>query len=364
MRTTDRVSTPAILMLVLAITTFARGAGTSVDAHAAGTRVETLAGGDEPGDADGQGMVARFNSPAGIAVDGAGVAFVVDGNRVRRVSLTGEVLTIAGSVEPGFADGPAATARFNGPQGIAVDTSGTLYVADSGNHRIRVLSPQGDVMTLAGSGSPGLADGPGAQAQFNSPYDVAVDRAGTVYVADTLNYRIRRIAPDGTVTTLAGGGPVGEGEGDYADGPGDAARFAFATGIAVDEAGTVYVADTYNARIRAISPAGEVTTIAGSGEDGGTDGPAALARFSDPAAVAVDGSGTLYVVDKSNRIRMIAAGGDVSTLAGGGEQGFADGPAATSEFNAPEGVAVGANGDVYIADAGNYRIRVVTGSAP
>lgn len=358
-----RANRPTVIVimtaLVLVATAGAPGRRPVTASQVGGARVVTLAGSGEVGVVDGPGVTAQFAYPVGIAVDAAGFAYVVDEDGIRRVSATGEVTTLAGTGEPGFADGPAATARFQGPQGIAVDRGGTLYIADTGNHRIRVLTPQGMVTTLAGTGIPGYADGPGGQAQFNEPHDVAVGTDGTVYVLDTFNYRIRRISPDGIVSTLAGGGEVGPDQGDYVDGPAAVARFTYATGIAVDAAGTVYVADSYNARIRAVSPTGEVSTVAGSGEDGDADGPADRAQFSDPAAIAVDGSGTLYVVDKSNRVRRITPDGQVTTLAGSGVQGFADGPAALAQFDEPRGVAVGADGRVYIADTGNRRIRLV-----
>lgn len=327
-------------------------------ARAEAARVVTLAGSGAAGVVDGPGLDARFVSPVGVAVDGGGTLYVVDEGRIRRVSPAGEVVTLAGSDEAGFADGPVASARFSSPKGIAVDGAGTLYIADRDNHRIRVLSRDGVVRTLAGTGLPGLADGPGDGAQFNEPYDVAVDAAGTVYVADALNNRIRRISPQGVVTTLAGGGESG----DHADGPGALARFSFPSGLTVDAVGTVYVADTYNARIRAVSAGGNVRTVAGSGEDGTADGPAALAEFSDPSAVAVDGSGNLYVLDESNRIRLISPGGEVRTLAGSGEHGFTDAPATEARFDMPEGIAATVDGTVYVADTGNRRIRTVPAS--
>lgn len=354
-----RVGKLAVVVLVLLVVTGDRGSRGDAAGQASSAQVITLAGSGEAGVVDGASGTAQFAQPVGIAADSAGIVYVVDADRIRRVTPTGEVLTIAGSEEPGFADGPAATARFRSPKGIAVDRAGTLYIADRGNHRIRTLSPQGVVATLAGTGTPGFADGPGDQAQFNEPHDVAIDGAGTVYVLDTFNYRVRRISPEGVVSTLAGGGDMGPDNGDYADGPATDARFSYATGLTVDAAGTVYVADSYNARIRAVSPNGDVRTVAGSGEDGGADGPAALAQFSDPTGVAVDGAGNLYVVDKSNRIRRIAAGGDVTTVAGSGVQGFADGPAEAAQFDQPAGVAVDAAGAVYIADTGNRRIRIL-----
>jgi sugar lactone lactonase YvrE len=337
----------------------AAGRWTLTAAQAPSAQVMTLAGSGEAGTDDGPATAARFGYPAGIAVDEAGAVYVADEDDIRRVSPTGEVSTLAGTGAPGYADGPAATAQFRGPQGIAVDRAGMVYIADTGNHRIRTLSPQGVVGTLAGTGAPGYVDGPGGQAQFNGPHDIAVGADGTVYVLDTFNYRVRRISPDGTVSTMAGGGEVGPDQGDYVDGPATVARFTYATGIAVDASGTVYVADSYNARIRAVSPTGEVWTIAGSGGDGVEDGPAQLAQFSDPAALAVDGSGTLYVVDESNRVRRITPDGQVTTLAGSGAQGFADGPAELAQFDMPQGIAVGIDGRVYVADTGNLRIRLV-----
>lgn len=354
-----RAGVLAVTVLFLAGAVGVHGRRALIAAQVPGAQVATLAGSGEVGMADGPGATARFAYPAGIAVDEAGVAYVADEDGIRRVSPTGEVRTLAGTGEPGFVDGPTAAARFRRPQGVAVDRAGILYIADTGNHRIRTLSPQGVVRTLAGTGVPGYADGPGDQAQFNEPYAVAVDADGTVYVLDTLNYRVRRISLEGDVTTFAGGGEVGPDQGGYADGSAAIARFAYATGLAIDAAGTVYVADTYNARIRAVAPTGEVRTVAGSGEDGDADGPANRAQFSDPAAIAVDGSGTLYVVDKTQRLRQITPDGRVTTLAGSGQQGFADGPAELAQFDEPHGVAVGTDGRVYIADTGNRRIRLL-----
>lgn len=318
-------------------------------------QVMTLAGSGGDGGADGQGVTAQLSDPAGIAVDRAGTVYFVDGARIRRVSPGGEVITLAGSVETGFVNGVAISARFNTPRGIAVDRGGTLYIADQYNHSIRTLSPDGVVRTLAGTGAEGYADGPGSAAQFNLPHGVAVGADGTVYVADTGNNRIRKISAAGVVSTLAGGGT----DSNVLDGPGAQAQFANPNGVAVDSAGTVYVADSYNARIRAISREGVVRTLAGSGEDGSEDGPVATAQFSDPVSVAVDAAGNVYVLDMSERVRQVTADGQVRTLAGAGAAGYADGPGAEARFNGPVGIAVAEDGRVYIADTGNRRIRVV-----
>jgi serine/threonine-protein kinase len=216
--------------------------------------VSTLAGGSEAGYTDGPGDKAFFRTPANLAVDAAGIVYVADTNnhRIRLIRPDGTVGTLAGQLKPGmvsgYADGPAAEAKFNSPRSVAVDGAGNVYVVDTGNQRIRAISPAGQqVTTLAGGPQPGYKDGQGAEARFSYPSDLAVDAAGNLYVADTANHCIRKITPDGTVTTLAGTGAAG-----YADGPLAEAQFRAPEGIAVDGAGNVYVADTGNQRIREI----------------------------------------------------------------------------------------------------------------
>jgi len=319
--------------------------------------VSTLAGSTQ-GFSDGAGSSAKFFRPAGVAVDSAGTVYVADTNnhRIRKVLSNGTVSTLAGSGVAGFADGVGAAAQFSSPNGVIVNSAGTVYVADTFNHRIRKILPDGTVSTLAGSGTAGFADGAGATAKFKYPEGVAVDSAGTVYVADTQNHRIRKILPDGTVSTLAGSGTVG-----FADGPGAIARFWSPMGVAVDSAGTVYVGDQGNHRIRKILPDGTVSTLAGSGTAGFADGPGAIARFWSPMGVAVDSAGTVYVADtNNNRIRKILPDGTVSTLAGSGTAGIADGAGATAQFDNPKGVAADSAGTVYVADYFNHRIRKIT----
>ncbi|NEV95103.1 hypothetical protein G3567_13255, partial [Psychroflexus sp. YR1-1] len=216
----------------------------------------------------------------------------------------------------GFADGTGSSAQFNYPIGVAVDASGTVYVADANNHRIRKITPAGAVSTLAGS-TYGFADGTGISAQFANPTGVAVDASGTVYVADQFNHRIRKITSAGVVSTLAGNIR------GFADGEGSSAQFNNPLGVTLDASGNVYVADGSNHRIRKITSARVVSTLAGSIR-GFADGEGNSAQFNYPTGVAVDASGTVYVTDYFNhRIRKITAAGVVSTLAGSGVSGFA-----------------------------------------
>ena len=317
--------------------------------------VTTVAGTGSGGFADGPGATAQFTFPYDIAVDTAGVLYVADFNnhRVRKVATNGEVSTLAGSSIGGYLDGTGTGARFDNPAGIAVNSAGTVYVADVYNHKIRQISPAGVVTTLAG-GTGGYANGSGATARFNNPRGIAVDSTGTIYVADALNQRIRVITPSGTVSTLAGSGVAG-----YANGTGSAAQFAYPYGIAVDDAGVLYVADTNNHRIRKVTQAGVVTTMAGSGTAGDADGNGASAQFNAPYGIAVDDSGSVYVADTNNhRIRKISPSGEVTTIVGNGS-GYAEGEGTAALFNTPRGLVVTPSGDVYVADANNHRLRKV-----
>jgi sugar lactone lactonase YvrE len=267
---------------------------------------------------------ASFDYSRGITADKAGNVYVADSgsNIIRKITPMGVVTTIAGSkYSIGSADGTGSAASFSSPSGVTVDNSGNVYVADSGNNKIRKITPLGVVTTFAGSGGFGSADGTGAAASFSSPSGLTVDNSGNLYVADSSNNIIRKITPAGVVTTFAGSGYTGSN-----DSAGYRASFNIPTGLAVDSAGNVYVADTGNNKIRKITSAGVVTTLAGSGNAGSADGTRSAASFNSPKGVAVDQAGNVYVADAdNNKIRKITPAGVVATLAGNDIAGLAEG---------------------------------------
>ena len=317
--------------------------------------VSTVAGTSDWGYFDGPADQAMFSGNLGAAaLDAVGNLFIVDGSRIRKITPDGMVSTVAGTGDYGFADGPADQAQFNGLFGIVVDSEGNLYAADNGNNRIRKITPDGTVTTVAGTGAYSFADGPADQAQFRNPFGIALDSEDNLYVTDYVNRRIRKITPDGTVLTVAGTGDFGS-----ADGPADQATFINPTDIAIDAAGNLYVADSGNNLIRKITPDGMVSTVAGTGEAGFADGPADQAQFDNPRSIAIDVAGDIYVAD-NNRIRKITSDGMVSTIAGTGDWDFADGPADQAQFSFPSALVIDPEGNLYVADSGNNRIRKIT----
>jgi sugar lactone lactonase YvrE len=315
------------------------------------------------GDADGTGNAARFCYPSGMAADNAGNLYIADtDNHIIRkvVAATGTVTTLAGLAgSAGSADGTGSAARFNNPSGVAVDSAGNVYVADTLNHTLRKVTSSGEVSTLAGApASGGSADGTGGAARFQGPQGLAIDRAGNLFVADTNNHTIRRVvlATD-AVTTVAGlAGSAGS-----TDGLASAARFNYPSAVAADGSGNLFVADTDNDTIRAISSSGLVNTLAGSaGDPGSTDGTGSAARLDSPSAVAVDPAGNVYVADTGNFTirKVVPATGAVSTLAGlAGISGSADGVGSGARFFAPTGLAVDSSSTLYVADTNNHTLR-------
>jgi hypothetical protein len=330
--------------------------------------VSLLAGGSA-GYVNLSGSSAKFRTPWGVAVDSAGTVYVADSanHSIRKVTAAGAASLLAGGAkaigpEPGITDDIGANARFNSPSGVAVDTAGNVYVADTGNNAIRKITPGGSVSTLAGSPTddPGFVDGTGANARFAAPYGIAVDAAGTIYVADTGNNAIRVVTQGGAVSTLAGGGMDNPG---FADATGAEARFASPCGVAVGPTGIVYVADTANNAVRRVTSDGQVTTFAGQGPDtsGSQDGIGTAAQFNNPYGIAVDANSLVFVADSGNSVvRKIAPNGTVSTPAGlAGSSNYVNGTGTTARFNNPQGIGVGSAGTVYVGDSGNQRIRKI-----
>lgn len=318
--------------------------------------VKVLVGDVTAGSVDGPVATARLRNPEGVATDGAGNLVIVDrgNNRIRKFTATGVLSTIAGADAAGFVNGAGTAARFRLPWKSAVDAAGNIIVADRDNHCIRKITPDGTVSTIAGDGTAGYADGDKSTARFNQPLDVAVDAAGNIYVADNLNHRIRKISPAGQVSTVAGDGTAA-----FANGIGAAAKFKNPSGLVLDKDGNILVADRLNHRIRKISPAGEVTTPAGDGTTGFKDGDAGAARFADPYGIDVDRKGNIIIADLTNNKVRKLAGAIVSTIAGAGK-GFQDGSGAVAQLNQPTDVCTDADGNIYVADLGNNCIRKIS----
>jgi sugar lactone lactonase YvrE len=319
--------------------------------------VTTFAGSGLPGSADGSANVASFRNPSGVAADAFGNTYVSDGgnNKIRKIDSSGKVTTLTGAQVQGKSDCGSVPANYNGPIGIAVDAAGYVYVAYRCSHKIAKISPTGVTTILAGSGVAGDVDGVGASASFNNPIGLALDKNGNVYVADYYNHKIRKITPSGMVTTFAGSGKPAD-----IDGVGLAASFYEPDAIAIDANGNLYVTEWSGVRVRKVSPAGVVTTLAGNGTSGETDGFGASANFRSPFGIAVDKYGNAYVSEQDgNRIRMITPSGWVTTLAGTGANGSSDGFGASATFSLPCGLASNPAGGIFVADCANNKIRQI-----
>ena len=339
----------------------------------AGMKRPTLEVGEEEEEEDdenigdhGPATSALLHRPTGVALDNEGSLYIADRNhhRIRKVNAAGIITTIAGVADEGFSgdEGPAASAQLDGPSGVAVDEGGYVFIADTGNNRIRQIDPDGVITTLAGGEDGG--DGSAMEGQLAAPRDVAVDSDGNLYVADTGNHQIHVIDDTGMVTRVAGIEGLGDG------GPATKARLFDPTAVAIDVDGSIYITDSGNNRIRKVDANGVITTFAGSGErgDAGDDGPALEAQFNGPTGVAIDAEGNVYISDRWNhRVRKVDTDGIITTFAGSGEEGpFADrtaigddGPAIDARLVRPTGLAFDAEGNLYITDPGNHRIRRV-----
>ena len=335
--------------------------GGIITAVAGNSVAGSLGDGGYSGDG-GPAISAQLSQPDGVAVDRAGDLFILDqtGAVVREVDPSGTIKTIAGNGTPGYSGdgGPATSAQLFIARGIALDAAGNLYIADTLNNRIRKVDSGGTITTAAGNGAPGYAGdgGPAIQAELRYPGAVAIDASGNLHIADTSNYVIRKVSTAGTITTVAGNGTLGYfGDG----GPATSAALSLPVGVTLDNAGNLYIADQANWRIREVS-GGNIGTIVGS--TFGDSAPAVFGSLNTPNAVAKDKNGNVYVADTGhNSVRKIAADGTITTLAGTGGAGYSGdgGPAVSAQLNQPRGVATDTSGAVYISDSGNSRIRIV-----
>jgi ATP-dependent protease HslVU (ClpYQ) peptidase subunit len=325
-------------------------------------QVTTFAGFNFSGYQDGPLQTAQFNAPDAACFDTDGNMYVVDrfNHKIRKISTTGIVTTIAGSTE-GFANGLGTAAQFNQPAGICIDALGNLYVADSNNNCIRKITPTGLVTTFAGS-TAGFVDGFVTAAKFYYPHDICIDTLGNLYIADTFNNKIRKIATGSfTVTTLAGST-----EG-YLDGPSATAQFYWPWGVCVDSNFNVYVADKGNYKIRKITPDVMVTTYAGS-TFGSADGSANIAQFRSPLSLCIDTLNNVFVVDSSmHNVRKIDTSGNVTTYAGTIlplDAGDIDGYGTDAKFSMPTGICIAADNSLYVLQQNYGKIRKITNVLP
>jgi class 3 adenylate cyclase len=336
--------------------------------------IATLAGTGVSADGpDGRAAIATdLAHPVALALDSAGRLYVIAGNRVRRINADGTVTTVAGTGGAGFSgDGAAATsANLDGPQAIAIDSAGDIYIADSQNNRVRKVDPQGIITTFAGSGpaSYGGDGGPATKAALADPTGVAIGFASTILIADSGNNRVRAVDANGTISTVAGTGDSGyAGDG----GPATSALLNDPRCLAVDANSYIYVTDALNDRVRRIDVSGTISTVAGTGDQGtkGDNGPAtsaslqlATSPLSGGGCLAVDTAGNVFIADAlNNRVRKVAVGSNIiTTVAGNGRQGSSgdSGAATNAELDLPLGVAVDSSG-LYIADSDGNRIRLV-----
>ncbi|MGI5526075.1 SMP-30/gluconolactonase/LRE family protein [Streptomyces syringium] len=353
-------------------TTTSAGTGPQPSGLAEGA-IATVAGNGEAGYVSdgGPGALTKLYHPEGVAVDKEGNLYIADryNHRIRKVTPNGIITTVAGNGTAGFVSdgGPAVATPLNQPGDVVVDDAGNLYIADLVNHRIRKVSPSGVITTVAGNGEAGYVSdgGPAIATRLHYPHGVALDREGNLYISEWSGHRVRKVNRNGIITTVAGNGTAG-----YVSdgGPAIATRLHTPDGLAVDREGNLYIAEYGNHRVRKVTPSGIITTVAGNGVAGyvSDGGPAIATRLHGPRRVAVDEGGNLYISDQENhRIRRVGPDGVITTVAGNGTAGYVDdgGPAAGTRIYQPQGVALDRAGNLYIADYANHRVRGVTGVA-
>ncbi|MGW7094898.1 NHL domain-containing protein [Streptomyces sp. NPDC054874] len=332
-------------------------------------RISTIAGTGAAGfrGENESAVSAQLNGPYDVAVDSTGALYFSDysNHRVRKVATDGKISTVAGTgaAGPGGDGGPANKAQLNCPRQVAVDSADAVYIADSGNQRVRKVTAEGVISTVAGTGAAGSAGdgGSAVKAQLNRPFGVAFDSYGALYIAEYGGNRVRKVTAEGNISTVIGTGVAGSG-GD--GGPATKAQLKTPFGVTVDDTDAVYVADSGNQRVRKVTAEGEISTVAGTGAAGsaGDGTPATKAQLNQPYGLAVDSAGALYIAEYGgNRVRKVTADGNISTIAGTGAAGSAgDGtPATKAQLNQPYGVAVDCVDALYIADHKNHRIRKV-----
>ena len=353
-----------LLIAALLITMFPGFSLTASAASASELRIRTVAGSYNAGDG-GAATTAQINCPTGVAVDSSGNLYVADsGNStVRKIDTSGNITTVAGTGAGGFSgDGGAATAaQLNNPFTVTIDGSGNLYIADNGNYRVRKVDTSGIITTVAGSGTSGYSGdgGPAVEAKVSYIWGIAIDGSGNLYLGDRDNNRVRKVDTGGIITTVAGNGTNGS-SGD--GGPATGAAINGPSGLDLNAVGDLYIAESFGNRIRKVDNNGIISTVAGTGSAGysGDNGAATAAELNNPYGVAVDDSGNIYIGDSSNScIRMVSAGGTITTLAGSGTYGYSGdgGPADAAEMNFPIGLALDGSGNLYFADQNNNRIR-------
>lgn len=322
------------------------------------SKISTVAGTREQVSKDGTLAEARFYAPTGVVSDGKGTLYIADegAHTIRKITASG-VTTFAGTGVAGYKDGAGDQAQFRNPWDLVLDAQGNLYVADSGNHRIRKITPDGTVSTLAGNGKNAFANGPALEASFFSPTGLDRDAEGNFYVADQTNNLIRKISASGEVSTLAGAADNSNG---LKDGQGGAAQFRRPTDVHMTAKG-LYVADDGNHAIRLITADGTVSTVVGAGarSQGATDGPPTEARLNSPVSLCSDKAGNLYFVEfNGNAVRKMASDGTITSLIRGIPPGFVDGPLAEGKVNAPTGIFCSENA-LYVADRDNHSVRKI-----